>query len=64
MEYSVSSVQSLSCVWLFAAPWTAAYLAFKKNEMMSFAAMLMDPEASILSKSDSKRQILYDITHM
>ena len=38
-------------------------LAIKKNEIMSFAATWMDLEIIILSEV-SRRQILYDITHM
>ena len=32
--------------------------------MLSFAAIWMDLENIILSKSDRERQILYDITYM
>ena len=37
-------------------------LTIKKNEIVPFAAIWMDPEIIILSKSE--KQISYDITHM
>ena len=40
------------------------YSAFKKNEIMPFAATWMDLEIIILSKSDKERQISYDIAYM
>ena len=40
------------------------YSAIKKNEIMPFAATWMDVEIIILSKSEGKRQILYDVTYM
>ena len=38
------------------------YSAIKKNEIMPLAATQMDLEIIILSKSEGKRQILYDVT--
>ena len=40
------------------------YSAIKKNEIMPLAATWMDVEIIILSKSEGKRQILYDVTYM
>ena len=40
------------------------YSATKKNEIVPFAATWMDLEIIILSNSDRKRQISYDITHV
>ena len=40
------------------------YSSIKNNEIMSFTAPLMDPEIIILSKSDRKRQVSHDITHI
>ena len=39
-------------------------LSHKKKERMPFAAIWMDLEIIILSKSERKRQIPYDITYM
>ena len=39
-----------------------SYSAIKKNEIMPLAATQMDLEIIILSKSEGKRQILYDVT--
>ena len=39
------------------------YSAIKKNEIMPFAATWMDLEIIILSESEGKRQILYDVTY-
>ena len=38
------------------------YSAIKKNDTMPFAATWMDLESVILSKSDRKREVSYDIT--
>ena len=40
------------------------YSAIKKNDIMPLAATWMDVEIIILSKSEGKRQILYDVTYM
>ena len=40
------------------------YSAIKKNEIMPFAAIWMDLEILILSKSEREKQIPYDITYM
>ena len=40
------------------------YSALKKNEIMPFAATWIDLEISILSKSETERQIPYGITYM
>ena len=40
------------------------YSAIKKNKIMPFTATWMDLEIVILSKSDTERQISYDITYM
>ena len=40
------------------------YSAIKKNEIMPFSASWMELEIVILSKSDTERQISYDITNM
>jgi len=40
------------------------YSSIKNNEIMSFTAPWMDPEIIILSKSDRKRQVSHDITHI
>ena len=40
------------------------YSAIKKNEIRSFAAMWMDLESVILSKSDQEGKISYDIPYM
>ena len=42
---------------------TEYYSAIKKNEIMPFAATWMDLEIIILSESEGKRQILYDVTY-
>ena len=39
-------------------------LSHKKKERMPFAAIWMDLEIIVLSKSERKRQIPYDITYM
>ena len=38
--------------------------AIKKNKIMPFAATWMDLEIVILGKSDTERQISYNITYM
>ena len=40
------------------------YLAIEKNEIMSFAAIWMQLEIIILSKSERERQIPYNNTYM
>ena len=40
------------------------YSAIKKSKIMLFAAKWMDLEIIILSKSDTERQISYNITYM
>ena len=40
------------------------YYSAIKNEIMPLAATWMDLDIIILSKSDTERQILYDITYM
>ena len=40
------------------------YSTIKKSEIMLFAATWVDLEIIILSESDRKRQISYDITYM
>ena len=40
------------------------YSAIKKNEIKSVAAMWMDIESVILSKSDQEGEISYDIPYM
>ena len=40
------------------------YSAIKKNKIMPFSATWMDPEIIILNKSDTERQLSYDITNI
>ena len=46
LQYLLSSVQSLSCVWLFATPWTAAYQAsLSITNSQSLLQVMLDSDA-------------------
>ena len=58
----VEIVQSTKYMFYFKK--ISCYSAIKKNEIMPFAAIWMDLEMIILSKSEGERQITYDSNFM
>ena len=52
------------CVYIYIYIYSGLLVSHKKKEIIYFVAMWMHLEIVILSKSNRKRQISYDITYI